>query len=69
MNFFFSHVDPNLLAPMAPVLGKSVSFNSATPLAPLSNLLKPETVLTIVYSNNIDILNKVEDKKIKQIMD
>lgn len=49
MNFFFSHVDPNLLAPMAnTAMGRSVSFNTTVPLVPLDNLLKPETVLTIV---------------------
>ena len=67
MNFFFSHVDPNVLAPRTHTPIGKASFMSM-PNTPLDNLLKPETVLTIVYSNNIEILNKVEEEKIEQIM-
>lgn len=75
MNFFFSHVDPNALGPttLTPkVLNKQKSTFTSTNLNSallVDNLLKPETVLTIIYSNNIEILNKVEEDKIKKIID
>ena len=31
-------------------------------------LLKPETVLTLIYSNNAEILGKVEESQIERIV-
>jgi len=55
MNLYFSHINPTLLY--------SQNYGKKKYL-----LLKPETVLTLIYSNNIEILKNVTNEQINNII-
>jgi len=61
MNLFFSHMNPQLIQ----VEEEQELEDKPKHLKCL--LLQPETVLTLVYSNNIDILIKGGDSKVTVI--
>lgn len=59
MNVFFCHINPQLL--VYEEKGEKQQNKDVM-------LLKPETVLTLIYSNNVEILDKVEEPQIDGIV-